>query len=79
MCELSIIIVLIIISYVSGIGCPVKFFTGISCPGCGMTRAWEAAFSLDFHQAFLLYRKDRLRRSLELKKARTEAGTTNRR
>ena len=27
----------------------------------------------------LLYRKDRLRRSLELKKARTEAGTTNRR
>ena len=29
--------------------------------------------------AFLLYRKDRLRRSLELKKARTEAGTTSRR
>lgn len=55
MCELSIIIVLIIISYVSGIGCPVKFFTGISCPGCGMTRAWEAAFSLDFHQAFLYH------------------------
>ena len=29
--------------------------------------------------SFLLYRKDRLRRSLELKKARTEAGTTSRR
>lgn len=28
---------------------------------------------------FLLYRKDRLRRSLELKNARTEAGTTTRR
>ena len=28
---------------------------------------------------FLLYRKDRLQRSLELKKARTEAGTTSRR
>ena len=27
----------------------------------------------------LLYRKDRLRRSLELKNARTEAGTTTRR
>ena len=27
----------------------------------------------------LLYRKDRLRRSLELKRARTEAGTTSRR
>lgn len=20
--------------------CPIKFVTGISCPGCGMTRAW---------------------------------------
>ena len=29
--------------------------------------------------AFSLYRKDRLRRSLELKRARTEAGTTSRR
>lgn len=28
---------------------------------------------------FFLYRKDRLRRSLELKRARTEAGTTSRR
>ena len=28
---------------------------------------------------FLLYRKDRLWRSLELKNARTEAGTTTRR
>ena len=23
-----------------GITCPIKFVTGISCPGCGMTRAW---------------------------------------
>ena len=30
-------------------------------------------------ELFLVYRKDRLRRSLELKKARTEAGTTSRR
>ena len=29
--------------------------------------------------SFSLYRKDRLRRSLELKNARTEAGTTTRR
>lgn len=28
--------------YASGIGCPIKFVTGISCPGCGMTRAWIA-------------------------------------
>lgn len=23
-----------------GVGCPIRFVTGISCPGCGMTRAW---------------------------------------
>lgn len=29
---------------VSGIGCPIKFLTGVSCPGCGMTRAlWSLA------------------------------------
>ena len=24
----------------AGITCPIKYITGISCPGCGMTRAW---------------------------------------
>ena len=38
------------------------------CPALGMDR-----------RSFFLYRKDRLRRSLELKRARTEAGTTSRR
>ena len=33
----------------------------------------------NYFTAYLLYRKDRLRRSLELKNARTEAGTTTRR
>ena len=42
-----------------GITCPIKFITGISCPGCGMTRAWlslllrgdlEAAFH--YHPLF---------------------------
>ena len=35
----------------TGIGCPIKFLTGISCPGCGMTRAWLSALKLDFAQA----------------------------
>lgn len=33
-------------------GCPIKYTTGISCPGCGMTRAWLAVLRLDFHDAF---------------------------
>lgn len=35
-----------------GIGCPIRFITGISCAGCGMTRAWEAVFRFDFADAF---------------------------
>lgn len=31
--------------------CPIKFFTGVSCPGCGMTRAMLAALRLDFGAA----------------------------
>ena len=36
----------------AGITCPIKFVTGISCAGCGMTRAWLAVLRLDFRQAF---------------------------
>ena len=36
-----------------GITCPIKFVTGISCPGCGMTRAWISALVFhDLHKAF---------------------------
>lgn len=34
------------------IPCPIYFFTGISCPGCGMTRALFSLFQLDFGMAF---------------------------
>lgn len=37
---------------VVGIGCPIRFVTGISCAGCGMTRAWRALFQLDIQSAF---------------------------
>ena len=33
-------------------GCPVKFWTGVSCPGCGMTRAWLSALTLHLDLAF---------------------------
>ncbi len=32
--------------------CPIACFFGISCPGCGMTRALIAAAQLDFERAF---------------------------
>lgn len=35
-----------------GITCPIKFITGISCAGCGMTRAWIALLHLDIKGAF---------------------------
>ena len=35
-----------------GIGCPIKYLTGISCAGCGMTRAWRCVLKLDFARAF---------------------------
>ncbi len=35
-----------------GITCPILFMTGISCAGCGMTRAWLSLFRLDFRAAF---------------------------
>ncbi|MDO5381896.1 MAG: DUF2752 domain-containing protein [Eubacteriales bacterium] len=38
--------------YISGVGCPVKFITGVSCPGCGMTRAVYSLMRLDFAAAF---------------------------
>lgn len=35
-----------------GITCPIKALTGISCPGCGMTRAYLSLLKLDFSKAY---------------------------
>ena len=35
-----------------GITCPIKFITGISCLGCGMTRAWINVLKGDLSAAF---------------------------
>ncbi|MBP3783981.1 MAG: DUF2752 domain-containing protein [Butyrivibrio sp.] len=40
------------IFYITKIGCPIKFLTGISCMGCGMTRAYLSLLHLDFGGAF---------------------------
>lgn len=35
-----------------GITCPIKYMTGISCAGCGMTRAYLSLLHLQFENAF---------------------------
>jgi len=46
------IMALYIFYNVVGIGCPIRFLTGISCAGCGMTRAWICLLRLDIRGAF---------------------------
>ncbi|WP_034445690.1 DUF2752 domain-containing protein [Butyrivibrio sp. AE2032] len=41
-----------IVFYIVGVGCPIKFLTGISCAGCGMTRAYLSLLRLDVAAAF---------------------------
>lgn len=38
-----------------GVTCPIRFLTGISCAGCGMSRAWLALLHLDFPLAFHMH------------------------
>lgn len=38
-----------------GITCPIKYVTGISCAGCGMTRAYLSLLRLDLHAAFVYH------------------------
>ena len=37
------------------VGCPLRFLAGISCPGCGMSRAVEALLCFDFERAYLMH------------------------
>lgn len=48
----AVILFVYVVMHFIGIGCPIKFVTGISCMGCGMTRAWAALLRLDFAAAF---------------------------
>ena len=38
--------------FVTGIGCPILYVTGIPCPGCGMSRACLKLLQLDFSVAY---------------------------
>ncbi len=45
------IALLYVVFSLTGVGCPIKYVTGVSCPGCGMTRAWKSLLRLDFAKA----------------------------
>lgn len=51
----SLLILLSAAAFVITQGCPIKSLTGISCPGCGMTRALSALMKFDFPLAFEMH------------------------
>lgn len=56
--DITIILIIVIIYAVGmlfGITCPILYFTGISCPGCGMTRAWINIFDGNLQKAFIFH------------------------
>jgi hypothetical protein len=51
----AIILAATVVLSILGIGCPIKFATGVSCPGCGLTRAWLSFFGGDILESFRLH------------------------
>ena len=41
----------LVAQYFLGYACPLLKFTGFSCPGCGLTRAWRSFLTGDIKQA----------------------------
>ena len=56
LCGLAALAALFAGAYLSasilGWGCPLQHFTGVPCPGCGMSRAAFALLRLDFAEAW---------------------------
>lgn len=51
---LAVVAIYLVFS-ILGIGCPIKWATGISCAGCGMTRAYWSLLHLDIKHAFIYH------------------------
>lgn len=49
------VVVLYVILESFGVTCPIKYITGISCAGCGMSRAWIALLHFNIHEAFMYH------------------------
>lgn len=50
--KLICIFLFIFLIYILFTGCPIKLLTGISCAGCGMSRAYFSLLHLNFREAF---------------------------
>lgn len=54
------ILLIYLMFYITRIGCPIKFISGISCAGCGMTRSYyhllhgNITEAFHFHPLFIL-------------------------
>ena len=49
------VVILYIILESLGVTCPIKYLTGISCAGCGMSRAWISLLHLNLQDAFMYH------------------------
>ena len=52
---ISVVILIYAILQIIGITCPIKYIFGVSCPGCGMTRAVISAVTFKFERAFFFH------------------------
>jgi len=53
--SVTAVVVLYVILESFGVTCPIKYITGISCAGCGMSRAWIALLHFNIHDAFMYH------------------------
>lgn len=51
----KILLFAVIAAFYFTYGCPIRFFTGVACPGCGMSRALLALLKFDFSLAFEMH------------------------
>lgn len=53
--SVTAVVVLYVILESFGVTCPIKYITGISCAGCGMSRAWIALLHFNINEAFMYH------------------------
>ena len=53
--SVAAVVVLYVILESFGVTCPIKYITGISCAGCGMSRAWISLLHFNIHEAFMYH------------------------